>query len=266
MQHDEVVALAAELFARVPAAGKAPVVRTRPTFVPREARQHVQDDPRVDSASFAIAFEAPHWQHPDAVPFMVLQSLLGSWDGASAAGTDSHSHLVRKFAKTLLVRSFSTYHSAYSDTGLFGCYVSCDPHNAREALRLLGAELGSLAADGGITVDALELAKTQVKVNLMAALDTSSMVAEDIGRQVLVYGRRVHPMEMVRRVEAVDVGAVVNCLRRYVRGKPHALSAYGCLEEFPDEEEVARLLLPATAADGGVAEVATSTTAQSRDL
>ena len=145
-------------------------------------------------------------------------------------------------------------------------HASCAVGDSARVLKAVGEELGRLATDGYLTADVLELAKTQVKVNLMAALDTSSMVAEDIGRQVLVYGRRVHPMEMVRRVEAVDVGAVVNCLRRYVRGKPHALSAYGCLEEFPDEEEVARLLLPATAADGGVAEVATSTTAQSRDL
>jgi processing peptidase subunit beta len=244
--HSEAVAMANELFSRVPAVGKVPVTRTPPKFVPREARQLVEDDPRVDSANFAVAFEAPSWQDPDAVPFMVLQSLMGSWDGSSAAGTDSHSAVVREISSSLLARSFSTFHSAYADAGLFGCYASCEPSKAGAVLKLIGQELGNLGTDGYITEDALELAKTQIKINLMAALDTTSMVAEEIGRQVLVYGRRLHPMEMAHRVEAVDAAAVVNCVRKYVRHRPHALSAYGCIREFPDEVTVAKLLLPAT--------------------
>jgi processing peptidase subunit beta len=251
--HAQVVALSRELFSRVPAS--APLLaassssnedgRTRPTFEAREARQHVADDPRVDGESFAIAFEAPSQAHADAVPLMVLHALIGSWDGASAAGAESHSALVRHVSSALVARSFTAFHSAYADTGLFGVHASCAVGDSARVLKAVGEELGRLATDGYLTADVLELAKTQVKVNLMAPLDSAAMICEDIGRQVLCYGRRVHPMEMAMRVEAVDVAAVVNCVRRYVRGKRPALSAYGRLEKFPNEQEVARLMAPA---------------------
>jgi predicted Zn-dependent peptidase len=64
-----------------------------------------------------------------------------------------------------------------SDTGLFGVYVSTEPENAKPMLKLIGQELAAMSSPTYITEEVLELAKTQVKVNLMAALDSSAMVS-----------------------------------------------------------------------------------------
>ena len=42
----------------------------------------------------------------------------------------------------------------------------------------------------------VERARTQLKANMMMQLDGSSNVCEDIGRQMLTYGRRTTPAEI----------------------------------------------------------------------
>ena len=46
-------------------------------------------------------------------------------------------------------------------------------------------------------------AKTQLKANLLMQLDSFSNIAEDIGRQLLTYGRRMTSAELFARVDAI---------------------------------------------------------------
>jgi len=77
-------------------------------------------------------------------------------------------------------------------------------------------------------------AKNQLKMNMLAALDGSTTVAEDIGRQLLSYGRRMHPTEVIERIDAVDTAAVRQCANRYFWDRDFALSAIGNIWELPD--------------------------------
>ena len=56
-------------------------------------------------------------------------------------------------------------------------------------------------------------AKTQLKTNLSMQLDGSSPVCEDIGRQLLTYGRRLTPAEIFACIDAVDVSAAKSAVR-----------------------------------------------------
>jgi hypothetical protein len=78
--------------------------------------------------------------------------------------------------------------------------------------------------------------------------------------------QQVHPMEMLHRVEAVDVAAVLHCLQTYVLGKQPAVSAYGHLQEFPDDDTLLRYLMgtsittPSTTTATATATAAATTT------
>lgn len=58
-----------------------------------------------------------------------------------------------------------------------------------------------------ITDDEVDRAKNALKTNMLLQLDGTTAVAEDIGRQMLCYGRRVPVEEMEKRIN-VSCGRV----------------------------------------------------------
>ena len=86
------------------------------------------------------------------------------------------------------------------------------------------------------TVDEALLAeaKNQLKMNMLSHLDGSTVIAEDIGRQLLTYKRRLHPTEVLARIDAVDAAQIKQTARRYFYDRDHALAAIGPIWELPD--------------------------------
>jgi hypothetical protein len=66
----------------------------------------------------------------------------------------------------------------------------------------------------------------------------------DLLVQVLANLRIISFDCLLTHLQAVDVAAVVNCVRRYVWNRRPAISAYGQLQDFPDEQELPKYLMP----------------------
>merc|ERR1712146_697461 len=94
------------------------------------------------------------------------------------------------------------FNTSYADTGLFGVYFVAEPTSVWNATSLSLHEMVRLANDP--TDDEVERAKAQLKTSLLKQLDGSTAVCEDIGRQLLAYGRRMTPAELFARIDAVD--------------------------------------------------------------
>ena len=77
-------------------------------------------------------------------------------------------------------------------------------------------------------------AKTQLKTALLGGLDGSTAVCEDIGRQILTYGRRLTPAEIIARIDAVDASAVKAAANAYINDKDVAVAGVGNIHELPD--------------------------------
>lgn len=58
--------------------------------------------------------------------------------------------------------------------------------------------------------------------------------AEDIGRQMLVYGRRIPKAEMFARIDAVDAGVVKEVADRFLYDQELAITAIGDTQDLPD--------------------------------
>lgn len=58
--------------------------------------------------------------------------------------------------------------------------------------------------------------------------------AEDIGRQMLVYGRRMPKAEMFTRIDAIDAAAVKEVADRFLYDQELAITAIGDTQELPD--------------------------------
>lgn len=121
-------------------------------------------------AHVAIAMEAVGWSHPDTIPLMVANTLIGSWDRSYGGGAVRHTHtphegggvrggcvrersahvprwlisfwcpqnlsskLAQVAAQGGLCHSFQSFNTCYTDTGLWGLYMVCEPSTLQEMM------------------------------------------------------------------------------------------------------------------------------------
>ncbi len=124
-----------------------------------------------------------------------------------------------------LCYSIYSFHWSYADTGLFGIYAGTDVGDVGELSEAVIEQL--LAAQDSITESEVARAKAQMKVGLLAALESSGARADQLARQLLGFGRIIPVDEIVARVDAVDVAAVQRVAQDLVaRGRP-TLAALG---------------------------------------
>jgi processing peptidase subunit beta len=80
----------------------------------------------------------------------------------------------------------------------------------------------------------LTQAKTAMKSSLLNSHATSNGVCEELGRHLLVYGRRIPRDEMFARIDAVDASAVKRVASKVIQDQDLAISAVGELSFLPD--------------------------------
>ena len=68
----------------------------------------------------------------------------------------------------------------------------------------------------------------------MMSLDGSANICEDIGRQMLTYGRRLTPAEVFLRIDNVDTAAVKAAANTFINDQDPAAAAIGPVHELPD--------------------------------
>lgn len=77
-------------------------------------------------------------------------------------------------------------------------------------------------------------ARNQLKAQALFALDGTSGVAEDIGRQMLTYGRRLPKEELFARIDAVTPEVVKRVAERIIYNNDMAICAMGNTVHVPD--------------------------------
>ena len=65
-------------------------------------------------------------------------------------------------------------------------------------------------------------------------LDGTTPICEDIGRQMLAYGRRLTAYEIDARIESIDAATVRKVASKYLYDKDPTIVALGPIEGLPD--------------------------------
>jgi predicted Zn-dependent peptidase len=159
---------------------------------------------------------------------------------AAVAGGGMSSRLFQEVReKRGLAYSIYSFHWDYSDTGLFGFYAG---FAERDAAELVAAALDCLAeAAHGLDETEIRRAKAQMKVSLVAALESPSARVQQIARQMQIYGRPLSVEELMARVDAISVEDVRKTGAAMLRSPP-TVAAIGAVGKVPGRSKVAEAL------------------------
>jgi len=234
VDHKALVASVEKAFGKLPSGGATAydLVRRDPAiFTGSEVRIRDPDQPLVH---MAIAFKGASYVDPDSVPLMVMQTMLGSWSKDSSGGGNVGSKLAETVAANKLADSYMAFNTNYHDCGLFGVYAVTDPHQAE--LEDLCWTIMRNVTQMCYNVEESDVARArnQLKASLLFSQDGSTGMAEDLGRSMLVYGRRVPKAEMFARIDAVDAATIKSVANRFILDQDIAVAASGNTQFMPD--------------------------------
>ena len=234
VDHDEMVKLAESSFGSIPADNSAPsaseLAAKDPAYLVGSDVRIRNDD--MNEAHIAIAWESCGWSHPDAVAFIVLQALVGNYERDSYNGAQSSMRLSSALSNVANAKTAHAFNTTYSDTGLFGVYLTGEAPELDDIVHATMFEMVRFCTK--VDEQHLANAKAAVKTLMLANLDGPTSVAEEIGRQLLVYGRRIPTAEWFARVDAVDADAVKRIANKYVFDREMAVTAMGPIHSLPD--------------------------------
>lgn len=186
----------------------------------------------------ALGVESASWSAPDFFTASVASGIIGHWDRSLGIGSNSPSPLAVTSAfggpnNQPIANSYMSYTTSYADTGLMGVYFTADKDaNLKLFIDAVLKEWNRFKT-GEITDEEVDRAKSQLKASLLLALDDSTAIAEDIGRQLVNTGFRLSPEEAFERVEAITKKDVVDWANYRLKDKPIALAALGNVETLP---------------------------------
>ncbi|CAI4227837.1 unnamed protein product [Auanema sp. JU1783] len=214
IDHDEAVRLGEKYFGRLPL-GDASANFQPAVFTPCDINL------KYEGMGFiygAVVVEGVSWTHEDNLTLMVANTLLGEFDRSRGFGMTAPSRLALRLGRHAGVQSFQAFNTCYKDTGLIGIYFVAEENSSEALIDAITEEWKWLASS--VDEASVERGKRTLLTNLLLMLDGSTPICEDIGRQLLCYGRRMPIPELEERIKAITVDTVRNvCQKRFINRK-----------------------------------------------
>jgi len=165
--------------------------------------------------------------HPQIYPLYILNSVLGG--GLS-------SRLVQEVREERgLAYSVYSYHSAFSDAGLFTFYAGTRPDNYEQVIQLILKEAFTIA-DQGITQKELVKAKKQLKGNLYLGLESVGSRMTRIGKSLLSLNRLITPEEVANKIDQVSLEEVQDLARNIFRQDKFTITTIGPIKNIKQKD------------------------------
>jgi len=138
-----------------------------------------------------------------------------------------------------LVYSIYSFASYYADTGLFGIYAGTGGDEAAALVEAICAEVRKLPTS--LNDDELCRTRNQLKAGTLMSLESTGSRCDQLGQQTLVFGAPVPIEEQVRRIEAVDVDAIVRVADR-IFSSDLTMAAVGPSEQLPALSDISSMM------------------------
>lgn len=169
-----------------------------------------------------IAFEVGGWSDQHLVANCVMQQLLGGGSSFSAGGPGKGMYS-RLYTDVLnrnhWVESVESFMCVNESCGLFGIDGACPPEYVSNMIRTIIEQLTQLSYHPP-TDEQLSRAKNMLKSMMMMQLESRLVVCEDIGRQMITFGKREAPASLCAKIDAVTAQDLMNVGRKMLTCPP----------------------------------------------
>ncbi|MEO0410851.1 MAG: pitrilysin family protein [Pseudomonadota bacterium] len=156
------------------------------------AGQRILERPS-EQVHLTLGYEAPGLEEESIYAVQVLSTMLGG-------GMSSRLFQEVREERGLAYSVFCDV-SAHAGTGLLSIYAGTSPADADQALGLIRETCQAMTAADDLKE--LARAKAQLKAGLAMSLESSAGISEQMGRQMLAFGRTIPPAELIAKVEAI---------------------------------------------------------------
>jgi processing peptidase subunit alpha len=245
--HDELVDLAMEQFGHVEQQS-API--TIPS-VYRGGSHMIGPNPQASALGVppdeycrvALAFPVGGWHSDEMVTACVLQTLLGGGSSFSAGGPGKgmysrmYRHVLNRYGWMETAEAFTSF---AEEGGLFGVSASTpSPDRVPELVTVLADQLARLAVQQ-VSDEELIRAHNMLKCNVLTQLESRLILFEDMGRQVLTYGKREDSATTCAKIDAVTKEDIQQLAQTMLRQSPTLAATGNYLDQVPTHEQVAK--------------------------
>ena len=231
VDHDELVELAHTHLAKLP---------KKPAKAPeRESGEYRGGEARIGSdeeqVHLVLGLPGRPFTGGAHYPMQIFASVLGG--GLS-------SRLFQEVREQRgLAYAIDAFHWPFSDCGVFGIGAGTAPEDVGELVEVALGCLRQAAED--VSEEEVARARAQMKVGLLASLESPGGKLEQMARQVLIFGRAIPREELAARLDAVTLEDV-RAAGRSLLGHQPTIAAIGPIQGLPAAK---RLLQASRAAD-----------------
>ena len=213
IEHGAMVRLAEQHFTALPPT--RPVTEERARYGGGDYREERD----LEQVHLVLGFDGVSYEDPDFYPVSVLSALLGG--GMS-------SRLFQEIRERRgLAYSVYAFTSSFNDGGLFAIYAGTGADESADVVPVMCEEVRKVTQVIG--ADEVRRARAQIKAGILMAMESTSARCEQLARHLLAHGRTIPVEELVAKVDAVDVDAVLKAANRLFRRTP-TFAAIGPLD------------------------------------
>lgn len=176
----------------------------------------------LEQVHLLIGFQGLPFEDDDFYAAQILSTILGG-------GMSSRLFQEIREERGLSYSIFS-FLSSYTDCGLFGVYAGTGESQITELMPVICDQLNLMKES--VTNEELSRAKTQHKAGMKMALESSMSRCEQLGRQILIYGRPIPMNEIIHKIEAVEIESISRVANRILSSGPPTVAAIGPISKL----------------------------------